>query len=101
METLLMVEGPLTCCPNHFLQYGYYTVTLLSKQATMQFFILDWRRKYEKACQFLLHHNICFPQLNLYTPINNQDEISCYNINTVSWRQVMRIKKNISEGINY
>ena len=33
------------------------------------------------------------------TPINDQDRISPYNINTISSRQVMRIKKNINQGI--
>ena len=30
------------------------------------------------------------------TPMGDQDRISPYNINTISSRQVMRIKKNIS-----
>ena len=30
------------------------------------------------------------------TPMNDQDRISPYNINTISSRQVMRIKKNIN-----
>ena len=32
------------------------------------------------------------------TPTSDQDRISPYNIITISSRQVMRIKKNISEG---
>ena len=32
------------------------------------------------------------------TPISDQDRISPYSINTVSSRQVMRIKKNINKG---
>ena len=31
------------------------------------------------------------------TPMSDQDKISPYNINTISSRQVMRIKKNIQE----
>ena len=31
------------------------------------------------------------------TPMSDQDRISPYNINTISSRQVMRIKKNIQE----
>ena len=31
--------------------------------------------------------------------MSDQDRISPYNINTISSRQVMRIKKNINEGI--
>ena len=31
--------------------------------------------------------------------MSDQDRISPYNINTISSRQVMRIKKSISEGI--
>ena len=34
--------------------------------------------------------------LNPLTPISNQNRISLYNINTISTRQVMRIKKNIN-----
>ena len=37
--------------------------------------------------------------LNPITPMSDQDRISPYNINTISSRQVMRIKKNINKGI--
>ena len=37
--------------------------------------------------------------LNPLTPMSDQDRISPYNINTISSRQVMRIKKNINKGI--
>ena len=36
---------------------------------------------------------------NPLTPMSDQDRISPYNINTISTRQVMRIKKNIILGI--
>ena len=36
---------------------------------------------------------------NPFTPTNDQDRISPYNINTISSRQVMRIEKNIDYGI--
>ena len=36
---------------------------------------------------------------NPFTPTNDQDRISPYNINTISSRQVMRIEKNINHGI--
>ena len=36
---------------------------------------------------------------NPLTPMSDQDRISPYNINTISSRKVMRIKKNISKGI--
>ena len=36
---------------------------------------------------------------NPLTPMSDQDRTSPYNINTISSRQVMRIKKNISQGI--
>ena len=36
---------------------------------------------------------------NPLTPISDQDRISPYNINTISTRKVMRIKKNINLGI--
>ena len=32
----------------------------------------------------------------LLTPISDQDRISPYNVNAISGRQVMRIKKNIN-----
>ena len=34
--------------------------------------------------------------LNSSTPVSDQDRISPYNIDTISSRQVTRIKKNIS-----
>ena len=37
--------------------------------------------------------------VNPFTPTNDQDRISPYNINTISSRQVMRIEKNINYGI--
>ena len=38
-------------------------------------------------------------KLNPFTPTSDQDRISPYNINTISGRQVMRIEKNINDGI--
>ena len=38
-------------------------------------------------------------ELTLLIPMSDQDRISPYNINTISTRQVMRIKKNINLGI--
>ena len=37
--------------------------------------------------------------LNPFTPTSDQGRISPYNINTISSRQVMRIEKNINDGI--
>ena len=37
--------------------------------------------------------------VNSLTPMSDQDRISPYNIDTISCRQVMRIKKNINQGI--
>ena len=37
--------------------------------------------------------------LNLLTPMSDQDRISPFNINKISTRYVMRIKKNINLGI--
>ena len=34
--------------------------------------------------------------INPLTPMSHQDKNSPYNINTISTRQVMRIKKNIN-----
>ena len=47
----------------------------------------------------LLHLNRERHPLNPSTPISDQDKISPYNINTISSRQVMRIKKNINQVI--
>ena len=33
---------------------------------------------------------------NHLTPMGDQDGVSLYNINTISSRQIMRIKKNIN-----
>ena len=38
-------------------------------------------------------------QANSLTPMSDQDRIFPYNINTILDRQVMRIKKNINEGV--
>ena len=38
-------------------------------------------------------------RVNSLTPMSNQDRISPYNINTISTRYVMRIKRNINLGI--
>ena len=37
--------------------------------------------------------------LTPYTPISDKDKISPYSINTISNRQVIRIKKNIIRGL--
>ena len=42
---------------------------------------------------------ITFWLLTLSLPTSDQDRISPYNINTISSRQVMRIEKNINDGI--
>ena len=39
--------------------------------------------------------NFMLDSFNPFTPSSDQDRISPYNINTISSRQVMRIKKNI------
>ena len=38
---------------------------------------------------------------NPLIPVSDQDRISPYNINTISNRQMMRIKKIINYGITY
>ena len=40
-----------------------------------------------------------FELINPLTPVGDQDRISPYYINTISCRQVMRLKKNINDGI--
>ena len=48
----------------------------------------------------LASYNLVIGKLfNPLTPISDQDRISPYNINTISTRKVMRIKKNINLGI--
>ena len=42
----------------------------------------------------------CVVILNPVTLMSDQDRISPYNVNTISCRQVMRIKKNINYRIN-
>ena len=42
---------------------------------------------------------ISFIPINPLTPISDQDRISPYSINTISSRQVVRIKKYINLGI--
>ena len=44
----------------------------------------------------LLHVKFWKKKFNTITPKNDQDRISTYNINTVSSRKVMRIRKNIN-----
>ena len=44
----------------------------------------------------LIFHN---DEFNPLTHMGDQDRISPYNINSISNRQVMRIKKNINLGI--
>ena len=38
-------------------------------------------------------------QANSLTPMSDQDRISPYNINTISDRHVLRLKKNLNEGV--
>ena len=40
-------------------------------------------------------------ELNPSTPMSDQDRISPHNINTISTKQVIRIKKNINLGISW
>ena len=40
-----------------------------------------------------------FELINHLTSVGDQDRISAYYINTILCRQVMRIKKNINDGI--
>ena len=52
---------------------------------------------------FFMHHNswlkivgCTFHGITFKTPVTDQNSISLYNINTISSRQVMRIKKDIN-----
>ena len=64
----------------------------------------NWISIFITFLHWLLHSVLCtFPKVlkrrtlfNPLTPVSDQDRISPYNINTISSRQVMRIKKNIS-----
>ena len=51
---------------------------------------------YRKFKKLPVSHNHFFHPL---TPMSDQDRISPYNINTISTRWVMRIKKNINLGV--
>ena len=42
---------------------------------------------------------MCITKIDPVTPMSDQDRISPYNIDTISIRQVMRIKKTINLGI--
>ena len=44
-------------------------------------------------------HRLLLRSVNPLTPMSDQDRISPYQINTISYGHVMRIKKNISLGI--
>ena len=54
---------------------------------------LDWKGPWGVFHYFDLILHLMF---NPVTPITNQDRISPYNSNTISSRQVMRIKKDIN-----
>ena len=51
-----------------------------------------------KSDQHIISPDNTTPESNInpLTPMSDQDRISPYNINTISSRQVMRIKKNIN-----
>ena len=53
------------------------------------------REMNKKMCRF----HALFHVFNPFTPTSDQDRTSPYNINTISCRQVMRIKKNINQRI--
>ena len=44
-------------------------------------------------------HRLLLRSVNPLTPMSDQDRISPYQINTIAYGHVMRIKKNISLGI--
>ena len=47
----------------------------------------------------IISFNVWCMLINPLTPMRDQDRISSYNINTISSTEVMRIKKNINQGI--
>ena len=53
----------------------------------------------EKAYQLSAKQNWQFIGFSPLTPRSDQDRISPYNTNTISTRQVMRVKKTINLGI--
>ena len=55
----------------------------------------DSKLKHEEGSQY--YHSS--KHVNPSTPMSDQERISPYNINTISSRQVMRIKKNSNLGI--
>ena len=50
----------------------------------------------KQALLTVLQKLCCLGDIFCFTPMSDQDRISSYNINTISRRQVMRIKKNIN-----
>ena len=61
----------------------------------------EWWVKYCHVAPCVpMHAGLSFT-LNLLTPKSDQDKISPYYIDTISCRQVMRIKENIHYGITY
>ena len=93
------------CNIKHFfwvrlLQFTIYGITHLLNSFTPRtsFVILSsvWYTILKMYWVNLQMKENCF---NPVTPMSDRDGISSYNVNTISSRQVMRIKKNIIEGI--
>ena len=79
-------------CPRHNLKHTQSSL-MLSHVPFLQHTKLTVRLKRTRT------NNKHYIFLNPLTPINDQDRISPYNINSISRRKVMRIKKNINLGI--
>ena len=58
------------------------------------FLIISPQVNIVKESYFITHSLLT--TLNPLAPMNDQDRLSPYNINTISTRQVMRIKKTIN-----
>ena len=58
---------------------------------------VDMRKRFLFYCKLLFIMKLL--HVNPLTPMSDPDRTSLYNINTISSRQVMRIKKAINLGI--
>ena len=70
--------------------------TQTSRQKPKSF---GWHQKKMNCIASMVSRKIRIPLVYPLAPMIDQERISPYNINTISTRQVMRIKKNINLGI--
>ena len=73
---------------------GVKGLNLLSVLSTSRVGHYTGKLRKEWCIAFMKYASILYT-FNPFTPMSDQDRISPYNINTISTRQVMRIKKTI------